>query len=589
MMDELRDRSAPGNARFSTALGVTIMLPVLVVLGLIIGAWNIANLHFATIANDTAWEIWLLAALGAALIWGLVSGLLWAQWRSRLRQHVLRVAETCRAATEGATQARVPTGGSDEFALLAANINALLDQSLGSPDVNSAATLQSQIEKLLQEVSAVGEGDLSVQAEVTPDTLGVLADSFNYMIEELAKVVGRVHTTSQQVIIATRRILDRSSQLTRISEAQYSQISQTSDQVEELAAFILSAARNATLSANAAQDALKSSREGQQAVIQTIEGMNHIRDNVQETAKKIKRLGERSQEIGDIVRIIEDLAEQTNLLALNAAIQSAMAGENGRGFTVVADEIRLLAERSGDAAKRIVTLVKSIQAETQEAVVAMEDSTSEVVSGSNMADNAGRALQAIYVAVDNQARMVEDIARAANDRTPTSEAVAMAMNRISEITRQTNVTMQDTAASVSYLADLAEQLRASVSAFRLPQSQQQPLLGGPRQPGGYGQPAYGGQQRPALPPGQPGWNGYDPMQGPPQRGPNQTGQFSQTGQFPPWQGQAPFPPAPDRGRMTGQFPPSTDPWGATDQFGQDGLDRRNGQQPPPDMPPFPDR
>ncbi len=334
---------------------------------------------------------------------------------------------------------------------------------------SDAAALQAQIEKLLQEVSAVGDGDLRVQAEVTPDTLGVLADSFNYMIEELAKVVGRVQSTAVQVTNATRRILDGSAELAQASETQVAQISQTTEAVEALAIFIQNVARNAQLSAEMAQEALRNAANGQQSVRQTIEGMMLIRENVQETSKKIKRLGERSNEIGEIVRIIEDIADQTNLLALNAAIQSAMAGEHGRGFAVVADEIRLLAERSTESTKRIATLVKSIQGDTYEAVVAMEDSTQEVVKGSQLADEAGRALNSIYGAVERQAQMIESIARAANEQTTVSEAVAVTMGRISEITRQTDAGTQEAAVSVSYLAELSEQLRASVSTFRLPE------------------------------------------------------------------------------------------------------------------------
>jgi hypothetical protein len=215
--------------------------------------------------------------------------------------------------------------------------------------------------------------------------------------------------------------------------------------------------------------------------VQTIDGMVHIRENVQETSKRIKRLGERSQEVGEIVRLIEDIADQTNLLALNAAIQSAMAGEHGRGFAVVADEIRLLAERSAEATKRIATIVKTIQGDTYEAVVAMEESTQEVVAGSRLADEAGQSLQSIYGAVERQAQTIESIARAASERVQTSEAVASAMSRIAEITRQTNSATQDAASSVSYLAELAEQLRASVAAFRLPEQESE--VGGPKPEG----------------------------------------------------------------------------------------------------------
>src|SRR6266581_8608378 len=394
--------------------------------------------------------------------------------QKKIRDRFLGLVDVCRDYTGGDRTVRANVNGDDEFAMLSMSLNTLLDSQgvmQGGMQLSTsgdAAALQAQIEKLLQEVSAVGDGDLRVQAEVTPDTLGVLADSFNYMIEELAKVVGRVQATAVQVSNATRRILDRSVELSQASETQVAQISHTTEAVEALAIFIQNVARNAQSSADAAQDALHNANSGQQAVRQTIEGMMLIRENVQETAKKIKRLGERSNEIGEIVRIIEDIADQTNLLALNAATQSAMAGEHGRGFAVVADEIRLLAERSTESTKRIATLVKSIQGDTYEAVVAMEDSTQEVVKGSQLADEAGRSLNSIYSAVDRQAQMIESIARAANEQTTVSEAVAVAMGQISEITRQTNIGTQEAAGSVSYLAELSEQLRASVSTFRLP-------------------------------------------------------------------------------------------------------------------------
>src|SRR5229473_2018533 len=415
--------------------------------------------------------------VGAALV--VLVGVLGVNYfvRRKIQDRLLSLVDVCRNFAGGDRAVRATVTGDDEFAMLAMSLNSLLDNQNftagGSPGSSSgvgsdAAALQAQIEKLLQEVSAVGDGDLRVQAEVTPDTLGVLADSFNYMIEELAKVVGRVQATALQVTNATRRILDRSDELAQASSTQVQQISQTTEAVEALAIFIQNVARNAQLSAEAAQDALRNANAGQQAVRQSIDGMMVIRENVQETSKKIKRLGERSNEIGEIVRIIEDIADQTNLLALNAAIQSAMAGEHGRGFSVVADEIRLLAERSTESTKRIATLVKSIQGDTYEAVVAMEDSTQEVVKGSQLADEAGRALNSIYAAVERQAQMIESIARAANEQTTVSEAVAVAMGQISEITRQTNIGTQEAAGSVSYLAGLSDQLRASVSTFRLP-------------------------------------------------------------------------------------------------------------------------
>ncbi len=433
---------------------------------------SFALLGFASLSLDHSTLI--LATVACAII--VLLGVMIVNYfvQHRIRDRVQRLVEVCRDYASGDRTVRAVVNGDDDFAMLSMSINTLLDSqgsssaaTLGSVG-GDAAALQAQIEKLLQEVSAVGDGDLRVQAEVTPDTLGVLADSFNYMIEELAKVVGRVQTTAVQVTNATRRILDRSAELAQASETQVAQISQTTEAVEALAIFIQNVARNAQLSAEMAQEALRNADNGQKSVRQTIEGMLLIRENVQETSKKIKRLGERSNEIGEIVRIIEDIADQTNLLALNAAIQSAMAGEHGRGFAVVADEIRLLAERSTESTKRIATLVKSIQGDTYEAVVAMEDSTQEVVKGSQLADEAGRALNSIYGAVERQAQMIESIARAANDQTSVSESVAMTMSRISEITRQTDAGTQEAAVSVSYLAELSEQLRASVSTFRLP-------------------------------------------------------------------------------------------------------------------------
>ncbi len=458
-----------GGMTVSSLLGIGLTASVVVpVIAIIVLGILIKGVTDQTVVVYMVGVFALIVLLGVLLVNYFV--------RRRILDRVQGLVDVCRKYATGDHSVRALVIGDDEFAMLAMSLNTLFDNhgftsgGAAAPASSSsdAAALQAQIEKLLQEVSAVGDGDLRVQAEVTPDTLGVLADSFNYMIEELAKVVGRVQTTAVQVTNATRRILDRSDELAQASSTQVEQISQTTEAVEALAIFIQNVARNAQLSAEAAGDALHNADTGQQAVRQSIDGMMVIRENVQETSKKIKRLGERSNEIGEIVRIIEDIADQTNLLALNAAIQSAMAGEHGRGFAVVADEIRLLAERSTESTKRIATLVKSIQGDTFEAVVAMEDSTQEVVKGSQLADEAGRALNSIYTAVERQAQMIETIAHAANEQAQVSENVAVAMGEISEITRQTNAGTQEAAMSVSYLAELADQLRASVSTFRLP-------------------------------------------------------------------------------------------------------------------------
>lgn len=514
-MDSKSREGTPLGTQINIWMGLSIVAPAIAIIAL--GAWAIRGAS-STAGLPPETTLWA-ATFTATVVAVLVAAGAWLRTRSIIRTQALELADACRHMASGNRNVRAPVVGDDEFAVLAAAVNAVLDGapagngafSLGGVEIQDAATLQAQIEKLLQEVSAVGDGDLRVQAEVTPDTLGVLADSFNYMIEELAKVVGRVQATTFQVTNATRRLLDRSAEVASASDTQAQQISQTTESVARLADFVQLSATNAAAAAAAAREALRNAEGGQHAVIQTIDGMNHIRDNVQDTSKKIKRLGERSQEVGEIVRLIEDIADQTNLLALNAAIQSAMAGEHGRGFAVVADEIRLLAERVTEATKKIATIVKSIQGDTYEAVVAMEESTQEVVNGSRLADEAGEALRQINGAVDRQAKMIEGIARAANDRAQTSEMVASAMQRIAEIARQTNAATQDTTAAVSYLAELAEQLRASVATFRLPEqaTQAQGML--PQPDGMYppmvnfpdlGAPGWGSDmpQLPALPP-----------------------------------------------------------------------------------------
>ncbi len=369
----------------------------------------------------------------------------------------------------GNFDARAEIQSDDPLGQLTANLNAMLDNTLSliqTQDERDA--LQSAILKLLEEVSGVAEGDLTVEAEVTEDATGAIADSFNFMIEQLREVISRVQDATLQVSSSANEIQTTAESLSQGSETQATQIINTSAAVDEMSISIQQVSENASISASVAEQALANARQGSQAVQNTIEGMDRIRDQVQETSKRIKRLGESSQEIGEIVQLISDIADRTSILALNASIQAAMAGEAGRGFAVVAEEVERLAERSNDATEQIANLVKTIQSETNETVAAMEESTQEVVKGSELANQAGQALTEIESVSNRLAELSQSISSAATQQAQGSEAVAQSMNDIAEVTQQTAVGTKEAALSINNLTVLADDLRGSVSAFKLP-------------------------------------------------------------------------------------------------------------------------
>lgn len=373
---------------------------------------------------------------------------------------------------EGDYQSRLTEQGGDEFGLLAEDINVTVDRLTNLLHTSEQKdAMQVQIEKLLDEVSAVADGDLRVEAEVTAGTLGSVADSFNYMIEELRRIIGTVQASTFEVSTSAMHLRQSSELLAAGSAQQSVRIAETTQAVRTMDESIQHVAENAGISRQVAEDAFANAQRGGEAVAKTIASMNRIRTNVQETAKKVKQLGESSQEIGDIVKLIEDIADKTDLLALNAAIQAELAGEHGRGFAVLADEVRRLAERATASTKQIATLVKSIQSETQEAVMAMEESTREVVSGSQLADEAGQALLSIDRIMAQLTDRIASISDATAEQATASKQIAETMRDISEVTTQTDVSTRDAAEKVSYLDQVATQLRTSVAAFRLPESQ----------------------------------------------------------------------------------------------------------------------
>jgi twitching motility protein PilJ len=369
----------------------------------------------------------------------------------------------------GNFEARASVVGNDELGEVATSLNAMLDNTMHLiQSQDERDNIQRSISQLLEEVSGVAEGDLTKEAAVTADMTGAIADAFNYMIEQLRKVIGNVQKATLQVSRSATQIHETAEHLAHGSEAQAEQIVNTSAAIDEMAGSIQQVSENATVSANVAQKALANCRQGNVAVQNTVQGMNRIRDQVQETAKRIKRLGESSQEIGQIVQLIDDIADRTSILALNASIQAAMAGEAGRGFAVVAEEVERLAERSTDATKKIATLIKTIQVETHEAVSAMEKGIHEVVEGSKLANQAGHALGEIESVSNQLAELIQSISLASRQQARGSEALAKSMNEISSITQTTASGTKQAAVSVNHLAALADELRASVSAFRLP-------------------------------------------------------------------------------------------------------------------------
>ena len=327
---------------------------------------------------------------------------------------------------------------------------------------------QEAIMRLLDELSSLADGDLTVQATVTEDITGAIADSINYAIEALRELVTTINDSAIQLDGAARQTQAAAAHMAKASSAQSRQITAASESMADMAASIEEVSGNSERCADVARHSVDIAHKGGDAVRRTIDGMNAIRETIQETSKRIKRLGESSQEIGNIVELINDIAEQTNILALNASIQASMAGEAGRGFAVVADEVQRLAERAANATKQIEVLVRTIQTDTNEAVVSMERSTTDVVGGALLAENAGAALEEIEQVSNQIASLVQNISASARQQAAASGNISKSMQVVREISTQTAEGSTATSTSIAKLAALSAQLRKSVAGFRLP-------------------------------------------------------------------------------------------------------------------------
>ena len=341
--------------------------------------------------------------------------------------------------------------------------NSSVSESTRQNEDNQAAILQ-----LLDELADLADGDLRVQATVTESFTGAIADSINFSIDQMRELVSKINETSAKVSNAADQTQSSVSALSEASQRQADEIADVSEAVNEMAVSIDMVSSNAAESSSVAERSVDIASKGAVVVQNTIDGMDNIRGQIQETAKRIKRLGESSQEIGDIVALINDIADQTNILSLNAAIQASMAGDAGKGFAVVADEVQRLAERSGAAAKQISALVKTIQGNTNEAVTSMEQTTAEVVQGTRLAQDAGVALGEIESVSKSLAEIIENISGAARQQAASAGKISNTMNSIQETTTATTDGTKETATAVGNLAEMANELRSSVT-FKLPE------------------------------------------------------------------------------------------------------------------------
>ncbi|MHB8846120.1 MAG: methyl-accepting chemotaxis protein [Nitrospirota bacterium] len=385
---------------------------------------------------------------------------------------LMRVAEAL-GSGDLTKKANVKSG--DELGQLGTTLNNTIDRLQGLVQTEADRDkMQHQVMDLLSIVSGAAEGDLTVKAEVTADALGSVADAFNLMINGLTALVAQASNVAYEIQSSTGDILLASERMRMGAEQQTNQIQGAAGAVNEMSHTIQRMAENAEAATQASLKATQAAVKGGTSVSETIKGMQRIRAAVQTTGKKIKGLGERSLEIGAIIEVINEIATQTNLLALNAAIEAARAGEQGKGFAVVADEVRKLAERAARATKDITSLIKGIQVETSEAVTVMEEGTREVEEGTKLADQAGAALREIEQIVKQTSGLVTDITNSAANQVKVSESVVHSMDSISKLTQETTVGVRETVETISRLADLSKRLTDAIGRFKLGKEQHLP-------------------------------------------------------------------------------------------------------------------
>jgi twitching motility protein PilJ len=483
---------------------VTKLLSLLAVVSLLLGAGLVAAPYFG-LGEDN--RVGVVAVVGAALI-AIISLIAANVSNIRLRRDLRDAAEVARQLSQGeiceeesrnelfeslnavsaylkeksAMADRIAAGDLKASVVLRSDSDAfgasfrhmvdnlrLLVQTQEERD-----RLQRSVKRLLNEVSEVAAGDLTVHAEVTTEMTGPIGEALNSMTRNLRALIKQVKDVTFQVGASANAINDTTEQLARGSEAQSSQISLTTNAISTMAVQIQEVSENAALSAQVAGDSLNNARFGTKAALDNINAMDSIRKQVQETAKRIKKLGERSQEISQIVGMIDDLSDRTGLLALNASLQASAAGESGVGFAVVAEEVERLAERSNRLTQQIAALAQTIQVETKDVVASMEETIHEVVVGSTMADKAGQSLVEIEQVSSKLAELLRSISESARQQARSSEDISGAMTNISKVTELVQIGSNRAADSVKMLVDLSDKLRGSVAPFKLPEDRNKP-------------------------------------------------------------------------------------------------------------------
>ena len=421
---------------------------------------------------------WLIFAAIAALV-GIGAFTFQRVVAVQILQPVNQFVQCVKQIGQGNMEYSLAFAVNDEMTGLRDSLKEMMEQLKGmvqtEADINR---MQGQIMNMLSTVSAAADGNLTVEAEVTADALGSLADAFNMMVASLASLVDQVRTSATDMSAATNEILVSSAQMIKGAEEQQNHINNITSAVDEIAVSMQQVANNAEAAARASQMATEAAQKGEKSVEETILGMHRIRNTVQVTSKKIKSLGDRSIEIGEITTTIEDIARQTTILALNAAIEAARAGEHGRGFGVVAEEVRKLAERSSTATKNIGDLIKGIQAETNEAVRTMEEGTREVEEGTRLADVAGSSLKEIDKSVGQVADLIQEISLAAKQQARGTDGVVRSMETISDITNLHAEGVRKTTETIEKLATLSDRLTEAIGNFKIRESGAKPEVPG---------------------------------------------------------------------------------------------------------------